>query len=153
MPRGGPRRVHRFPVRPLNAVRQRPQPFSIVRMTAASRCRRRASIVALMILALLWHALLPLAATAMPPRATVTLCTALGVRVVAVDADLPSNAQASVDHCPLCRLASDGNVPLPACGWHVGQSAAPAHAVFEATAHVAGDRPWSPGAPRAPPSS
>lgn len=122
-------------------------------MNAVIRRRRIASIGALTILALLWHALMPLAAAAAPPRASVTLCTALGVRVVAVETDSPSSAPAAVDHCPLCRLADAADAPLPVCSGRVGHGTEPVHAGSDAAAQPAPCDPWTPAAPRAPPAA
>lgn len=103
-------------------------------------------------LALAWHALLPLATTAVAPRAYITLCTALGVRVVALDDQAPVEHGAG-DHCPLCRIAAGGDPPSPAPAWFIDRAAAQAPAVPVAAASETVTFRWTPGAPRAPPAA
>lgn len=101
-------------------------------------------------LALAWHALLPLAAAAVPPRTYATLCTALGVRVIALDDQAPVEHGAS-DHCPLCRIAAGGDAPLPACVWRIDRAAAHAPAVPVTAGSPSVHLRWTPASPRAPP--
>jgi hypothetical protein len=116
-----------------------------------SESRRRSTWIAVLAtLALAWHALLPLTAAAVVPRAYVTLCTALGVRVVALDDQAPVEDGAG-DHCPLCRIATGGDAPVPAAAWFIDRAAAHAPAMPVAAASATVLVRWTPGAPRAPP--
>jgi hypothetical protein len=117
-----------------------------------SASRRHSSwIAALALLALVWHALLPLAAAAVPPRTYATLCTGLGVRVVALDEDQAPVTHGAGDHCPLCRIAGGGDAPLPACAWQIDRAAAHAPAVPVTAGSSSVRCRWAPGSPRAPP--
>jgi hypothetical protein len=109
-------------------------------------------IAVLATLALAWHALLPLAAAAGAPRTYVTLCTALGVRVVALDEKAPIQ-HGGTDHCPLCRIAAGGDAALPVAAWLTDRVAQDASAVSVAATGTAIRFRWTPATPRAPPAA
>jgi hypothetical protein len=119
-------------------------------MSVSRRCSTW--IAALALLALVWHALLPLAAAAVPPRTYVTLCTSLGVRVVALDEDQAPVSHGAGDHCPLCRIAA-GDAPLPVVVWSIDCTAVSAPAVPVTAASATFRVWWAPGSPRAPPAA
>lgn len=116
----------------------------------ALRRRCFAWIATLATLALVWQAVLPLAAV-WQARTVVTLCTSLGTRVVTLgDAPAPA-AHATGDHCPLCRLAAAGDAALPARGWQVERSAPAGDEPGTAFDSAQPAARWWPIAARAPP--
>lgn len=120
-------------------------------MTASSRRTRRIAAVAL--LALAWQALLPLAAATLQPRSYATLCTSLGVRVVALDERQAPAGHTTDDHCLLCRIAAPDDPPLPPGGAYARRPPTPAQPVALVTASAPSSGTWSPGSARAPPAA
>jgi hypothetical protein len=118
-----------------------------------SALRRRSTWIAVLAtLALAWHAMLPLAAAAGAPRTYVTLCTALGMRLVALDEKAPIQ-HGGTDHCPLCRITTGGDAALPVAAWLTERVAQDAPAVSMAATGAAIRFRWTPATPRAPPAA
>jgi hypothetical protein len=125
---------------------------SIAGMLCA-RLRRSATWIATAaMLALLWQALMPLAA-AMQPRTYGTLCTALGERTVAIVEGQQSGSHTAGDHCALCRIAAAGDLPLPARGWYLARLGWNVYSTDAAEIGPILPYLWRPGSPRGPPAA